>query len=127
MPKQQPILNTSQIRNYTERWEWTDPVTGHTVTGYNPPSNAVGPHHVPFTVTFLSEDGMPYKGRAVCIGVNTSQNSRRLQFIEEAYLQMPGFNDKQRREMFKFIPKGGIRQVSDILILEIDGVRFASS
>ena len=127
MPIQKPTLDYSQIRNYAERWQWIDPHSGQTVTGFNPPSGAVDKHHVPFSITFLSEDGMPYKGRAVCIGVNTAQRSRRLQFLEEAYLQMPGFTDRQRREMFKFIPKGEVRQVSDILILEIDGVRFSAS
>ena len=126
MPTRQPILDYSQIRNYAERWEWFDPQSGHTVTGFNPPANAIDKHRVPFSITFLSEDGMPYRGRAVCIGVNTEQHSRRLQFVDEAYLQMPGFNDRQRREMFKFIPKGEVRQVSDILIIEIDGVRFSS-
>lgn len=126
MPTKRPILDYSQIRNYAERWEWLDPHSGQTVTGFNPPAHAITPHHVPFSITFLSEDGMPYRGRAVCIGVNAAQHTRRLQFIDEAYLQMPGYTDSQRREQFKFIPKGDIRQVSDLLIVEIDGVRFSS-
>lgn len=126
MPKSRPILDYSQIRNYTERFQWIDPITGQHVVGLNPPDNAIEKSHVPFSITFITEDGMPYRGRAVCIGVNTAQRSRRLQFIEEAYLQMPGFNDRQRREMFKFIAKGEIRQVSDILIFEVDGVRFSA-
>lgn len=126
MPTKQPILDYSQIRNYAERWQWLDPQSGRTETGFNPPAHAVDKQHVPFSITFFTEDGMPYKGRAVCIGVNSEQRSRRLQFVEEAYLQMPGFTDRQRREMFKYIPKGDVRQVSDILILEIDGVRFSS-
>lgn len=127
MPRQNPTLDYSQIRNYAERWQWFDPYSGQSVTGFNPPSNAVDPRHVPFTVTFMTQDGMPYRGRAVCIGVNTAQRTRRLQFVEEAYLQMPGFTDSQRREMFKFIAKGEIRQVADIFIVEIDGVRFSAS
>lgn len=126
MPKRMPVLDYSQIRNYAERWEWIDFHTGQHETGFNPPPDAVDPHHIPFSITFLTEEGMPYKGRAVCIGVNTAQRTRRLQFIEEAYLQMPGFTDRQRREMFKFISKGEIRQVSDLLILTIDGVRFSA-
>ena len=126
MPTKTPVLDYSQIRNYAERWEWTDPQSGQTVTGYNPPANAVAPHHVPFTVTFMTQDGMPFRGRAVCVGVNTEHRTRRLQFIDEAYLQMPGYTDSQRRELFKFIPKGEIRQVADIFIVEIDGVRFSA-
>lgn len=127
MPTKQPILDYSQIRNYAERWQWLDTQSGRTETGFNPPVNAVNAQRVPFSITFLTEEGMPYKGRAVCIGVNAAQRSRRLQFIEEAYLQMPGFTDRQRREMFKYISKGEVRQVADILILEIDGVRFSAS
>lgn len=126
MPTKQPILDYTQIRNYAERWQWIDPHSGQTVTGFNPPSNAVDKRHVPFTVTFLTLEGMPYKGRAVCESVNINARTRLLRFIEEAYLQMPGYTDAQRRAQFKYIPKGEKRQVSDILIVEIDGVRFSA-
>lgn len=127
MPQRTPVLDYSQIRNYAERFTWLNPTTGQQETGYNPPSNAIDKHSVPFTVTFLTESGHAYRGRAICIGVNTAQHTRRLQFLDDALMQMPGYTDRQRRDLFQYIPRGEVRQVSDLLIIEIDGVRFSAS
>ena len=131
MPRRTPVLDYSQIRNYAEQFCWIDPVTGITCTGFNPPQNAVDKRRRPFTITWLTEEGIPYRGRAVCIGVNTRQRSRRLQMVEEAHAVIRGNREKgkgkNQTSLFKTIPRGEIRQVSDILIIEIDGVRFSAS
>ena len=138
MPRKSPVLDYSQIRNYAEQFCWIDPVTGLTCTGFNPPQNAVDKRRRPFTITWLTEEGIPYRGRAVCIGVNTRQRSRRLQMVEEAHAVIRGNREKGKGKnnsslhtpdssMFKTIARGEIRQVSDILIIEIDGVRFSAS
>lgn len=138
MPRTRPVLDYTQIRNYAEQFIWTDPRSGLEESGFNPPSNAIDPRHKPFSITFLTEDGVPYHGRAVCVGVNTARRTRRLQFVEEAHIVGQG-GTKQgsstsnnsalltpHSSLFKSISKGEIRQVADILIVEIDGVRFSS-
>ena len=126
MPRKQIILDYSHIRDYAERFSWVDPVTNSHQTGYNPPKNAIDVRLLPFTITFLTEEGIPYTGRAVCIGVNTARHTRRLQFTEEAHIALRGITPQERTQ-FKTIAKGEIRQVADILIVEIDGVRFSAS
>lgn len=135
MPRKQIILDYSHIRDYAERFSWVDPVTNSHQTGYNPPQNAIDVHRLPFTITFLTEEGVPYSGRAVCIGVNTARHTRRLQFTEEAHVALRGSakgnsekgKGNNQQMQFKTIAKGEIRQVADILIVEIDGVRFSAS
>lgn len=134
MPRSRPTLDYSQIRNYAEKFAWIDAVTGVSQTGFNPPSNALDKRPVPFTIVWLTEAGVPYRGRAVCVGVNTHARSRRLRFIEEAHVCIgnPSSSIRQSRtkadsEIYKVIPRGEVRQVSDILIVEIDGVRFSAS
>lgn len=131
MPRTRPVLDYSQIRNYAEQFIWTDPRSGLVESGFNPPSNAIDPQHKPFSITFLTEDGVPYHGRAVCVGVNTARRTRRLQFVEEAHIvglggTKQGSSTANNSSLFKSIGKGEIRQVADILIVEIDGVRFSS-
>ena len=131
MPRTRPVLDYSHIRDYAERFSWIDPVTNSHQTGYNPPQNAVDVRRLPFSITFLTEDGIPYTGRAVCIGVNTARRTRRLQFTEEARIALKGNMEKgkgnNQEVQFKTIQRGEIRQVADILIVEIDGVRFSAS
>lgn len=121
MPRTRPVLDYSQIRNYAEQWLWHDPHTNSEESGFNPPPYAIDKRHKPFSITFITEDGVPYHGRAVCIGVNTDRRTRRLQFVEEAHVTITPDSS-----LFKSIGKGEIRQVADILIVEIDGVRFSS-
>ena len=134
MPRKQIILDYSHIRDYAERFSWIDPVTNSHQTGYNPPQNAIDPRRLPFSITFLTEEGVPYSGRAVCIGVNTARRTRRLQFTEEAHVALRGNGQGNNSSLhtphsslFKTIQRGEIRQVADILIVEIDGVRFSAS
>lgn len=121
MPRKTPVLDYTQIRNYAEQFVWHDPHTGLEESGFNPPSYAIDIRHKSFSITFITEDGVPYHGRAVCVGVNTDRHTRRLQFVEEAHIVHTNHSSQ-----FKSIPKGEIRQVADILIVDIDGVRFSS-
>lgn len=135
MPRSRPILDFSQIRNYAEKFHWIDPVTGVSQTGFNPPPNALDKRRASFSITFLTEKGVPYRGRATCISVNTRARSRKLQFVEDAHVCIRNYQNnsiansrtKDDSSIFKVIRKGEIRQVSDILIVEIDGVRFSAS
>lgn len=131
-----PILSYTRIREYAERWSWTDPATNIQITGYDPPKNAIDPQHVPFLITFLTEDGIPYRARVICVGVNTATHSRRLRFLTEGRIHLLNVSSTSSRINHtnaapipdsKVIPVGETRQVSDILIVEIDGVRFAAN
>lgn len=133
MPRTTPVIDYTQIRNYAEQFIWHDPHTDTEESGFTPPSYAIDVRRKPFSITFITEDGVPYHGRAVCIGVNTSCHTRRLQFVEEAHVVGQGSGRTNNpslltpnSSLFKSIRKGEIRQVSDILIVEIDGVRFSS-
>lgn len=118
-----PIISYTRIREFAERWSWTDRHTGLPMTGYDPPSDAIDPQHVPFTITFLTEEGIPYRAQVVCVGVNTATHTRNLRFVSEGRVYLPKGNPKNLSQ-FKVIPSGDFRQVSDLLISEIDGVRF---
>lgn len=104
MPNSQPIVSFERIRDYAERWEWTVPVTGLKTVGYNPPSNAIDPHRLPFYIRAVSVNGERYDGKCVCIKVNRRSGRRQIMFM----------------------PSGEIRWVQDMLIQEIDGVRFVA-
>lgn len=121
MPVRKPIVSYSQIRNYAEKWSWIDPASRQSFTGFNPPANAIEKRRVPFNITFLTEDAVAYQGQAICVGVNTNRQTRRIQFVSEAHIVCSGCDTS----ILKKIPIGEIRQVSDLLIVEIDGVRFS--
>lgn len=104
MPKNNPIVSFERIREYAERWEWTVPSTGMLTIGYNPPKNAIKPHRVPFHLKAVSIHGEKYDCTCVCLKVDR-RNGRRQIMIQ---------------------PSGEIRWVQDMLIQEIDGVRFVA-
>lgn len=104
MPRSAPTLSYTHIRDYAERFTWIDPATGERQTGFNPPDNAVDKQKVPFNIVYLTSEGIPHKGRVVCIKVNPAYHTRLIQYIDS----------------------GEIRQVSDSLIVSIDGVRFVT-
>lgn len=102
MPRQQPIQSYLHIRDYAERWSWTDPKTNTKQVGYNPPPEATDKHRVPFTFVGIKKDGRKIAGTAVTLDVNTRRAMRRIQFTDSLE----------------------IRWISDLFIISIDGVRF---
>jgi hypothetical protein len=104
VPKQSPTLSYTLLRNYTEQFQWIDPVTKQQRKGFNPPDGAQQVERVPFYIKFVTSTGKIEEGTVVCISVDPQRQQRKI----------------------KFISSGEIRIVYDYLILEVDGTRFVS-
>lgn len=102
MPKSQPVFSFTRIRDFAERWTWIDPRTNQKQEGYNPPANAINPERKPFHMLAMTEDGRRIEGDCVTLRVNTSLHCRDVLFVNS----------------------GETRRISDLFIIEIDGVRF---
>ena len=92
----------TELRMFTERWQWDDPRTGNRVTGFDPPHTARNVERKPFYIKFLTKTGHVDEGTCVCLAVNTMRHQRKVKFVES----------------------GEIRVVNDILVLNVDGTRF---
>jgi len=104
MPKQQPVLSWTQIRNYAERWSWADPRTGVKVTGYNVPEEArKSAKQVPYFLRVVTLKGELMTGEVITLKV------------------LP-----KHRRLVRFTQSGEIRNIADYLIISIDGVRFVT-
>lgn len=99
---QRPTQSYTELRRFTEKWEWDDPRTGQRVTGYVHPQTAHNLARHPFFIRFLTKKGYVVEGRCVCLSVDVARHQRKVQFVQS--------ND--------------IRVVNDILVLEVDGTRF---
>lgn len=108
MPRIEPGMSYTAIRNYTEKWQWEE--NGRVVRGFNPPIGAKNVERVPFYIKYITKGNAKKKrkggkvesGIAVCIKVMPRELSR----------------------LIKFVDSGEIRQVFDLLVMEVDGVRF---
>ena len=98
----QPVISYLRIREYAERWSWTDPATGKKRIGYDAPADAPDRQRHPFYMKALTDSGHIIEGECVTLSVNTSLHSRTV----------------------RFTASGEVRKVSDLFIIEIDGVRF---
>jgi len=103
MPTKSPVLSWTQIRNYAERWSWTDPRTGVKVTGYNVPEKAKDKAQVPYYLRVVTLKGELMEGEVITLKV------------------MP-----KRRRLVRFTASGEIRNIADYLIISIDGIRFVT-
>ena len=92
----------TELRRYTEKWQWDDPRAGHRVTGFDPPQTARNASRMPFYIKFLTKTGHVDEGTCVCLSVDIMRHQRKVKFVES----------------------GEIRVVNDILVLEVDGTRF---
>lgn len=97
-----PKQSYTNLRAYTEKWQWIDPRSGNLVTGYVHPQTATQVERYPFYIKFVTKTGHVDAGNCVCLSVNTLTHQRKVQFVES----------------------GDIRVVNDILVLEVDGTRF---
>ena len=102
MNVKRPTQSYTELRRYTEKWTWIDPIYGHRVTGYAPPQTAINPSRSPFYIKFLTKSGHVDQGNCVCLSTDIARHQRKVQFVDS----------KQ------------IRVVNDILVLEVDGTRF---
>jgi hypothetical protein len=91
------------IRNVTEKFEWTDAKTGVRVRGVNPPGgkDGKGVTRVPYHVKYITSKGEVEQGMVVTLKVYPELRQRMVQFV----------TSKQ------------IRRIRDYLIMEIDGTR----
>lgn len=103
MPKTNPTVSYTLLRNYTELFQWKDVRAGQTRKGFNPPSDGVSDvERVPFFIRYLTTGGKIEEGTVVCISVQPERHQRKI----------------------KFVNSGEIRVVNDHLIIEVDGTRF---
>ncbi len=100
--KNRPTQSYTELRRYTEKWQWTDPRTGQTAVGYVHPETARNVERHPFFIKFLTKTGHVDQGTCVCLAVDTDRHQRKVQFVESKE----------------------IRVVNDILVIEVDGTRF---
>ena len=104
MPTTQPVLSWTQIRNYAERWSWTDAKTGVTVRGLNVPANAKDKRQVPYYLRVVTLRGELMQGEVITLKV---------------------WPERHRR-LVRFTQSGEIRNIADYLIISIDGIRFVT-
>jgi len=104
MPKNTPVLSWTQIRNYAERWSWTDVRTGVRVTGLNVPEKAKDKAQVPYFLRVVTLKGELMEGEVITLKV---------------------WPEKHRR-LIRFTQSGEIRNIADYLIISIDGIRFVT-
>ena len=102
MPRTQPTESWQKLRNYVEKWQWTDPKHRVKTTGYVAPEGAVDKERVPVDICYITKRGVVEHGRVVCLKVNRHNHQRMVQFVESKE----------------------IRWVNDILVISVDGVRF---
>ena len=103
MPKNTPVLSWTQIRNYAERWSWTDAKTGVTVRGLNVPDGAKDKQQVPYYLRVVTLKGELMQGEVITLKV------------------LP-----KHRRLVRFTQSGEIRNIADYLIISIDGIRFVT-
>lgn len=104
MPTQQPTQSFQNLRNYTEKWTWTDERTGLKTTGYNVPKGAKDARQVPFHIRFVTKGGVLEEGNVICLKVDRRRHER----------------------LIKFVASDEIRRVYDYLVIEVDGTRFVT-
>ena len=100
MPRQQQKLSWNTIRNYAERFSWTE--DGVDKQGINPPPHAMNVQRVPYYVKYITSKGILEEGMVITLKV---------------------FPDVRQR-MIQFVKSQEIRRIRDYLIIEIDGHRF---
>lgn len=103
MPIKNPVLSWTQIRNYAERWSWTDAKTGVRVTGYNVPEGAKDKRQVPYFLRVVTLKGELMQGEVITLKV------------------LP-----KHRRLVRFVQSGEIRNIADYLVISIDGIRFVT-
>lgn len=103
MPRNNPEMSYTLLRNFTEQFRWVDE-KGTERKGFNPPRDAAKVERIPFFVKFITEDGRVLSGEAICIAVVPRRLQRKL----------------------KFVNSGEIRIAYDFLIVEVNGIRFTT-
>lgn len=106
MPRRTPEVSYTQIRNYAERWVWTDATTGRIREGVDPPATATDRSRKPFHLKAITKDGRIIEGDVVTLNVRP-------------------YGATTLRDV-KFVTSGEVRMIDDNRIIYIDGIRFIS-
>lgn len=104
MPKKNPTVSYTLLRNYTEKFSWTDVRSGCVCNGFNPPSDAGDVKRVPFFIRYVTSSGKVESGMVTCIKVVPERHQRKILFEKS----------------------GEIRVVYDYLVMEVDGTIFVT-
>lgn len=105
MPIKSPQMSFEFLKNYIEKWQWTDPKTGHRTIGYNAPINAKDKRQVPYHIKYVTLQGN----------------------LEEGYCVTLKAFPRRRQHMIMFVESKQIRMINDFLVIEVDGTRFHSA
>lgn len=103
MPKKEPEMSYTLLRNYTELFRWKD-AGGSEHKGFNPPDDAVDKERVPFFIRYVTSSGKVEEGMVTCVSVQPERLQRKI----------------------RFVASGEIRIVYDYLVMEVDGTRFTT-
>ena len=103
MPRQQPVVSWTQLRNLCEKFSYIHE-SGVRITTFNPPKDAKGVERVPFFLKAISGKGEILTGNVVSLRVNVRKRQRLCMWVES----------KQ------------CRWIRDYLIMEVDGVRVVT-
>lgn len=102
MPKKPMLMSYTTLRMYTEKFQWTDALSGEKREGFNPPQTAKDVERKPFYIKYITGHGKVEEGVVTCIKVDP----------------------KRLQRSIKFEKSGEIRIVRDYLVIEVDGVKF---
>lgn len=103
MPKKEPEMSYTLLRNYTELFRWKD-ADGAERKGFNPPGDAVEKERVPFYIRYVTSSGKVEEGMVTCVSVQPERLQRKI----------------------RFVASGEIRIVYDYFVMEVDGTRFTT-
>lgn len=101
MPKKEPEMSFTLLRNYTELFRWKDS-DGTEHKGFNPPDKALEKERVPFYIRYVTSSGKVEEGMVTCVSVQPERLQRKI----------------------RFVTSGEIRVVYDYLVIEVDGTKF---
>lgn len=95
-------LSWTLIRNFTEKFTWTNPTDGSIQEGFNPPANVINKQRKPYQICYVTSKGIVERGRVVTLTVKPNLHQR----------------------MVKFVDSGQVRMVRDYLVVSVDDVYF---
>lgn len=110
-----PKQSFQQIRNYLEKWEWEDPITGIMTRGFMAPANAKKKRRVPAYVKFVTLKGEYREAFVTTLAVDPRRHQRKVKLE---------YGGQGKAIKGKGLQKDEIRIINDYLIIEIDGIRF---
>ena len=80
MPKKPMLMSYTTLRMYTEKFQWTDALSGEKREGFNPPQTAKDVERKPFYIKYITGHGKVEEGVVTCIKVDPKRLQRSNKF-----------------------------------------------